>query len=114
MHGRERLHARERPLELADVALHLVGYEAEYVFRNEAAVGAELGMEDGEAGLEVRGLAGGSEPPLHAIAKPVLERPGFLGQGGRRGEDAVVRLSPGAQRVSAFMPLSLPAPSGRA
>src|SRR4029077_5494969 len=104
VHGRKRLDPRQRAFQLADVALHLVRYEAQNVFGNQAVVVAELGVEDGEPGLEVRGLYVGDETPLESRAQPVLESRYFLWRTIGRDDDLLVDL---VQRIEGVEELLL-------
>ena len=99
VHGGEGLHACKSAFELADVALHFVRDEAEDVFWNQGAVVAELGMENGEASLEIRGLDVGDEAPFESRPQPVLEGRDFLGRTIRRDDDLLVDLMEGVEGV---------------
>ena len=103
MHGREGLHPGQRALELADVALDLMGDEAEHLFGDEAPV-VELGVEDGEPRLEVRGLDVSDESPLEPRTQPILERGDLLGGTVGRDHDLLVDL---VQRIEGVEELFL-------
>src|SRR5437762_3209136 len=99
MHSGERLHPGESTLELPDVALHLVRDEVEHFLRDQASFVAELGMKDGEASLEIRGLDVRDESPLESRPKTVLERRDLLGRAVRRDDDLLVDLVQRVERV---------------
>ena len=78
VNGGKGLDACQRPFQLADVLLHLVGDEGQDLFGDKAADGAELGLEDRQPGLEVGGLDVRQEPGLEARPEAVLQRRDLL------------------------------------
>src|SRR5207249_11164777 len=99
MHRSEGLHSGERAFQLADVALHFMSDEVEHFFRNQAAVVAELGVEDGEAGLEIRRLDVGDETPFKSRAQPSPAGGDLLRRPVRRDDDLLADLVEGVEGV---------------
>ena len=73
--------------------------EAQDLFRDQAAVVAQLGVENRQASLEVRRLDVGDESPLKPRTQPVLERGDFLGRSVGRDDDLLVDLVQGVERM---------------
>src|SRR5438067_13446619 len=84
-------HPDQRPLELADVFLHLVRDEREHVLRHQPRVGTNFGLQDGDPRFKVGRLNIGDQAPRKAGTQPV-PRVG-ISFGGRSEEITIWRLS---------------------
>ena len=93
----------ESPFQLADVLLDLVGDEGQDVLRDVAAGGAQLRLEDRQAGLEVGRLDVGDQAPLEPGAEAVLERRDLLGRPVGRDDDLLVDLVEGVEGVEELL-----------
>jgi hypothetical protein len=87
----------------ARTRIRAVGDEAADLVGNQAVVRAELGLEDGQAGLDVRGLDVGHEAALEAAAKPVLQGGDVLGGPVTADDDLLLDLVEGVEGVEELL-----------
>ena len=103
---RERRHADQRTLELADVAIDAAGDEFEHVVRHIQAIHLRLLAQDRDAGLQLGRLNIGDQTPLEAGPQPVLQCRKLFRRAVRRDDDLFVRV---VQRIEGMEELFLSA-----
>ena len=70
----------ERALQLADIGLDIIGDQGDDFIINLDMFGKRFPLQNGAAGLPVRRLDIGDQPPLKAGTQPLLQRIDLLGR----------------------------------
>ena len=95
-------HPDQRPLELADVFLHLVRDEREHVLRHQPRVGTNFGLQDGDPRFKVGRLNIGDQAPRKAGTQPVLQGGDLFRWPVGRDHDLAVELVQGIEGMEKF------------
>src|SRR5690625_4607698 len=101
--AREGGRSDERTLEFADVGLDLARDELQNVRRRGELLRCGLLAEDRDPGLEIGRLDVGDEPPLEAVAEPVLECLEPFGRAVGADDDLLVRVVQGVESVEELL-----------